>query len=175
MKMTKQSLHFLIMKKIGVPSVLSQRSLHISCSISNIVELITAYNKDYLPTYLPVIYCPESTWAGRALHSWGWGGGGVRTFQKFSHLSEGVQNFLLEKGDKPEKGGGNVEMGVGTSFTILQLSSITFTMCVDKVRFPLLLFGFSIFWVSHARFSSTFSAKSFVKTQYHLYISDPFR
>ena len=49
------------MKKIGVPSVLSQRSLHISCSISNIVELITAYNKDYLPTYLPVIYCPEST------------------------------------------------------------------------------------------------------------------
>ena len=61
MKMTKQSLRFLIMKKIGVPSVLSQRSLHISCSISNIVELITAYNKDYLPTYLPVIYCPEST------------------------------------------------------------------------------------------------------------------
>ena len=169
MKMTKQSLHFLIMKKIGVPSVLSRRSLHISCSISNIVELITAYNKDFLPTYLPVIYCPESTWAGRTLHSWG-----VRTFQKLSHLSKGVQNFLLKKGDKPEKGGGNVEMGVGTSFTILQLSSITFTMCVDKVRFPLLLFGFSIFWISHARFSSTFSAKSFAKTWYHLYISDPF-
>ena len=45
--------------------------------------------------------------------------------------------------------------------------------CVGKVRFPLLLFGSLVFWVSHARFSSTFLSKSCAKTWYHLYISDP--
>ena len=43
------------------------------------------------------------------------GGGGGRTFQKLSHLGlgggGGVENFLLERGDKPEKGGVDVEMG----------------------------------------------------------------
>ena len=33
--------------------------------------------------------------------------GGGRTFQKLSHLGGGgVRNFLLEREDKPEKGGG---------------------------------------------------------------------
>ena len=56
----------------------------------------------------------------------------------------GVRNFLLERGNKPEKGGGvDVEMGVATF--LLLYSSITFTACVGKVRFPLLLFGSSVF------------------------------
>ena len=41
----------------------------------------------------------------------------------------GVRNFLLERGNKPEKGGGvDVEMGVATF--LLLYSSITFTVCV---------------------------------------------
>ena len=39
---------------------------------------------------------------------------------------------MLEKGDKSEKGGGRV-------FNTLQFSSITFTVCLGKVRFPVLL------------------------------------
>ena len=48
------------------------------------------------------------------------------------------QNFLLESGVKPEKGV-DVEMGgaeVATFFTTLQFSSVTFTLCVGKVRYP---------------------------------------
>ena len=46
-------------------------------------------------------------------HSWNspllrGGGGRGRTFQKLSHL--GVQNVLLERGDKPEKGGGGLTL-----------------------------------------------------------------
>ena len=54
---------------------------------------------------------------------------------------EGVQNFLLEKGNKPEKGV-DVEMGTGGCHFLITLKfiSITFTVCVVKVRFPLLLF-----------------------------------
>ena len=40
-------------------------------------------------------------------HSWGWGGGwggGVGP-SKIESLGEGIRNFLLEKGDKPVKGG----------------------------------------------------------------------
>ena len=36
----------------------------------------------------------------------GGGGEGGRTFQKLSHLGWGLRNILLERGDKPEKGGG---------------------------------------------------------------------
>ena len=36
------------------------------------------------------------------------------------------------------------------------------------------IFGSSVFWFSHARFSSTFSSKSCTKTWYYLYISDTF-
>ena len=44
-------------------------------------------------------------------------------------------------------------------------------LCVGgKVKFPLLHFSYSVFWVNHVRFSS----KSSVKTLYYLYISDPF-
>ena len=39
---------------------------------------------------------------------------------------------------------------------LLLYSSIIFTVCEGKVRFPLLLFGSSVFWVSHARFWSNF-------------------
>ena len=52
-------------------------------------------------------------------------------------------------GDKPEKGGGggeglDVEMAELSLFLLLY-SSITFTVCVGKVRFPLLLLGSSVF------------------------------
>ena len=51
----------------------------------------------------------------------------------------GVRKFLLEREDKPEKGGGvDVEIGGCHFFTTLQFSSITFTVCLGKVRFPLL-------------------------------------
>ena len=66
---------------------------------------------------------------------WGWGG----------------SIFLLERGDKPEK----------VPFLLLLYSSITFTLYVGKVKFPLLLQD------SHPSLYST-------KTLYHLYISDPF-
>ena len=54
---------------------------------------------------------------------------GGRTLQKLIHLGGGgVRNFLLERGDKPEKGEEvDVEMGVATFFTTLQFSSIIFT------------------------------------------------
>ena len=50
-------------------------------------------------------------------------GKGGRIFQKLSHLGKGVQNFLLERGNKPEKGV-DVEMGEGvaTFFITLQFS-----------------------------------------------------
>ena len=70
-----------------------------------------------------------------------------RPFQKFSHLGGGTK-FFLERGDKPVKGGGGVDVkmeGVATFFITLQFSSITFTVCGGKVRFPLLLIEFSVF------------------------------
>ena len=49
--------------------------------------------------------------------------GGGRTFEKFSHLG-GVRNFLLESGDKPERGGGgDVEME-GLPLFLLLYSSV---------------------------------------------------
>ena len=87
------------------------------------------------------------------------GGGGIES------LGGGrVQHFLLEMGDKPEKGrrggGFDVEMGALPLFLLLY-SSVTFTLHVGKVKFPLLLQD------SHPSLCST-------KTLYHLYISDPF-
>ena len=48
--------------------------------------------------------------------------------------------------------GVGVEMG-GATFLLLY-SSITFIACVGKVKFPLLRFDSSVFWVNYARFSS---------------------
>ena len=45
-----------------------------------------------------------------------------------------------------KKGGVDVEMGgAGVATFLLLYSSITFTVCVEKVRLPLLLFGSSVF------------------------------
>ena len=56
-----------------------------------------------------------------------------------------VQNFLLERGDKPGKGGGvDIEIGGIDNFLLLY-SSVIFTVCEGKVRFALLLFGSSVF------------------------------
>ena len=59
--------------------------------------------------------------------------------------------FLLEREDKPEKGrggggrGGGVNVEIGVATFLLHCSSITFTLCVGKVKFPILLFGSSVF------------------------------
>ena len=58
----------------------------------------------------------------------------------------GIQIFLLDRGggDKPEKGQRvGVERG-GATFLLLY-SSVTFTVCGGKVRFPLFLFRSSVF------------------------------
>ena len=44
-----------------------------------------------------------------------------------------------------EGGGVDVEMGGGVDTFLLLYSSIIFTVCEGKVRFPLLLFGSSVF------------------------------
>ena len=60
-----------------------------------------------------------------------------------------MQKILLERGEKPEKRGGGWCRNVGRAgqggylLTTLQFNSITFTVCVGKVSFPLLLFGSS--------------------------------
>ena len=70
-----------------------------------------------------------------------------RTFQKLSHLGRGYKIFPLERRDKPERGGG----GWGGWCRTLQFNHI---YCVWGKRFPLLLFGSSVFRVSLARFWS---------------------
>ena len=73
---------------------------------------------------------------------------GVSDFLKYRILLN-MQNFLLERGEKPERGGGGWCRNVGRVgqggylLTALQFNSITFTVCVGKVSFPLLLFGSS--------------------------------
>ena len=71
--------------------------------------------------------------------------GHSRTLQKSSHLGGGweVQFFLLERGV-------NLKRGVATFyyFTVqlhLHSLTITFTVCVEKIRFTLLLFRLSVF------------------------------
>ena len=53
-------------------------------------------------------------------YSWKGGGGGSRIFQILSHLGGRVRNFLIEKGNQPEKGGG----GGCHFFITLQLNDI---------------------------------------------------
>ena len=101
------------------------------------------------------------------------GGVGVGYSKSWVTWGVGVWNFLLEKGDKPENGELMKKCKVATFFTTLQFSSITFTVR-GRVRLSLLIFKSSVFWVSDARFSSTFSSKSSNETWYQLYISDPF-
>ena len=77
----------------------------------------------------------------------------------------GGTKYFARKGNKLEKEwrwGGWCRNGRVATFLLLY-SSITFTLCVfvcvcvcgggGCVRFPLLLFGSLVFWVSHARFS----------------------
>ena len=47
----------------------------------------------------------------------------------------GVRNFLLERGDKPVKGG----------LPLFYYFTVQSYVCVGKVKFPLLLFSFSVF------------------------------
>ena len=67
---------------------------------------------------------------------------GVKTCQKLSHL--GSTEFFARKGDKPEKGV-DVKMGRGVATFLSLYSSITFTVWEEKLSFPLLLFGSSVF------------------------------
>ena len=56
---------------------------------------------------------------------------GGQDLPKIGSLGFLVQTFLLENGDKPEKG--------GLPLLLLLYSSITFTLYFGKVKFPLLL------------------------------------
>ena len=48
---------------------------------------------------------------------------------------------MLESEDKPEKGvDEEMGRGVATVFTTLQFSSVTFTVCGGKVRYPFITF-----------------------------------
>ena len=58
--------------------------------------------------------------------------------------------------------------------TLLLYSSITFTMCEGKVRFPLLLFGPSVLQSFEFTMQDSHPTPDCTKTWYHLYISDPF-
>ena len=82
----------------------------------------------------------------------------------------GVRKFLLERGDKHEKGGVDIEMRWVATFLLLY-SSITFTVCVcgggSKVPFISLQYFELAIQDSHPCLYCT-------KTWYHLYISDPF-
>ena len=76
----------------------------------------------------------------------------VWTFQKLSHL--GGMKIFARKGYKPEKGGlMNKLRGGLTLFYYFTVHAVQ-SHLEGKVMFPLLLFGSSVFWVSHARFSS---------------------
>ena len=80
--------------------------------------------------------------------------------------------FLLERWDNPEnRDGGWCKTGVVATFINLQFNCIYCT-CVGKVKFPLLCFNYSVFWVNHVRFSSRSLYST--KTLYHFYISNPF-
>ena len=92
---------------------------------------------------------------GHSLHSWNTPPPlppmlkGGTTFQKLRHLGGGVPKFLLDRGYEPEKMG-LIKKWWGATFLLLY-SSIRFTVCVRKVKFTLLLFSSSVFWVSHGR------------------------
>ena len=58
-------------------------------------------------------------------------------FPKIESLMGG-RTFLIERGDKPEKGGGvDVEMGGGATFFITLQFHHIYSVCVGKVRFLL--------------------------------------
>ena len=95
-------------------------------------------------------------------------GGGGKDLPKIASLErggvgEGVQNFLLETGNKLEK--------AGLPLFLLLYSSIAFTLYVGKVKFPLLLFFLRSFELAMQDFHPSLYS---TKTLYHWYISDPF-
>ena len=62
-----------------------------------------------------------------------------RTFQNLNHLTKGIQFFFARKGDKPKKGSLMLKGGDGVFDS---QSSITFTLCEEKVKFPFITFFF---------------------------------
>ena len=79
-------------------------------------------------------------------------------FQRIGYDWEWEPNFLLERGDKAEKEGERetgvqLKMGGCYFFIALQFSHI-YSVCVGKVKFPLLLFNSLVFLVSHVKFLS---------------------
>ena len=117
----------------------------------------------------PVSY-PDFSWAYRYIyvmcawvelkdHSWNSPPpapllkGGGRTFEKLSNMG-GDTIFFARKEGSTCKLGVDVEMAGCHFFSYFKIQSYLLCVCVGKVRFPLLLFGSSAFWVSHARFWS---------------------
>ena len=76
------------------------------------------------------------------------------TFGKLSHLGEGYKTFC-QKGGINLKTGGWCRYDGGGGYHFFITLRFNHIYCVwGKVRYPLLLFGSSVFWVSHSRFSS---------------------
>ena len=71
------------------------------------------------------------------------GGRGVRTFQILSHL--GGMKIFARKGDKPEKGGLMWKLHGGLTLFYYFMVHAVQSHLEGKVRFPLLLFGSSVF------------------------------
>ena len=71
-------------------------------------------------------------------------------------MGEGVQNFLLETGNKLEK--------AGLPLFLLLYSSIAFTLYVGKAKFPLLLF---FLWSFELAMQDFHSSLYITKTLYH--------
>ena len=76
---------------------------------------------------------------------------------KIESLGGRIQNFLLERGNKK---GVDKETGGLPLFYYFTVQS--YLLCVEKVRFPLLLFRNSVFCVIHARFSGKILNQVFI-------------
>ena len=66
---------------------------------------------------------------------------------------------MLERGNKPEKG---VDEEIGGLPLFYYFTVQSYLLCVEKVRFPLLLFRYSVFWIIHARFSGKILNQVFI-------------
>ena len=89
------------------------------------------------------------------LHSWNsplppFIKGRLQDLSKIESLGGGTKTFAKKGRITPKRVG---RVG-GCHFFITLHFNYSYCMCVGKVKFPLLSFSSSVFWVNHARFSS---------------------